>query len=91
MMTGQFTTYDGSRLFFRKWLPREPSGRVICLLHRGHEHSGRLEHIATHPDLAEYTIYAYDYRGHGQSPAPATGEFMDLVRDLDAFVRFVCE
>lgn len=45
-----FETFDQTRLFYRCWQPRDtyrtaasPPLRVLIFLHRGHEHSGRIE------------------------------------------------
>lgn len=39
-----FTTHDGVELFYRHW-PAEGTPRgAIVMLHRGHEHSGRMAH-----------------------------------------------
>lgn len=86
----EFITFDGESLFYREWKDTTWNNKVVILLHRGHEHSKRLEDIAQHPRLAGYKIYSYDYRGHGYSKAAATYEFMNLVRDLDGFVNFIC-
>lgn len=91
MQTGYFDGYNGDTLFFREWdTVGEANGKIVLLLHRGHEHSERLDGIARSSVFAGYKLYGYDYRGHGHTPTEATYEFMDLVRDLDAFVRFVC-
>jgi alpha-beta hydrolase superfamily lysophospholipase len=89
-----FSTHDGVDLFYRYWpalVPR-PRGAVV-LLHRGHEHSGRVEHLVDELDLPEHSFYAWDARGHGRSPgergaAPGVGA---VVRDLDTFVRHLCQ
>jgi alpha-beta hydrolase superfamily lysophospholipase len=87
-----FTTFDNQKLFYRTWEQDTPSnGKILLLLHRGHEHSGRLESIALKKEFAGYKVYSYDNRGHGETKVEATYEFMDLVRDLNAFVAFVCE
>jgi alpha-beta hydrolase superfamily lysophospholipase len=42
-----FRSHDGAALFFRHWPPSgggAPAGAVI-LLHRGHEHGGRMAHL----------------------------------------------
>lgn len=85
-----FATFDRMRLVYKTWMPvSEPSGRVLLFLHRGHEHSGRVaalvERIAGPGDLC----FAWDARGHGQSPGVRgdAPDFMALVRDLDAFVK----
>lgn len=90
MTTGTFTSIDGSELFYREWSPVTPNGKIVLLLHRGHEHSERLDPIARSGIFEGYKVFSYDNRGHGYTRAEATYEFMDLVRDLEAFVRFVC-
>ena len=87
----EFTTHDGSRLFYRHW-PAVNGGDAapaLVLLHRGHEHSGRLQHIVDELALEHFACFAWDARGHGRSPG-ARGDspsFAALVKDLDCFVR----
>lgn len=91
--TGTFKSFDDAALFYRKWEHEDvaSNGRIVIILHRGHEHSGRLESVAAKAEFAGYTIYSYDNRGHGYTEAGKNYEFMNFVRDLDAFVSFVCE
>lgn len=90
--TGTFKTFDEEELFYRQWKHEAPlNGRILIMLHRGHEHSERLESIAKEKAFEGYSIYSYDNRGHGYTKVDAAYEFMDLVRDLDVFVKFVCE
>jgi alpha-beta hydrolase superfamily lysophospholipase len=92
MVTGNFNTFDGKSLFYRMWQSNsEDNGKVLLLLHRGHEHSERLQQIAENEAFKGYTIYSFDNRGHGYSEVQAAYQFMDLVRDLNAFVAFVCD
>jgi len=89
---GAFKSFDEAELFYREWEHEVASnGRILIILHRGHEHSKRLESIAAKPEFAGYKIFSYDNRGHGHTKAESSYEFMDFVRDLDAFVSFVCE
>ncbi|WP_198552827.1 bifunctional alpha/beta hydrolase/class I SAM-dependent methyltransferase [Psychromonas sp. Urea-02u-13] len=91
MQTGTFVSFDKKPLFYRRWHNEETNnGKILLLLHRGHEHSLRLQSIANNKAFHGYTIYSFDNRGHGMTDLPATFEFMDLVRDLDAFAHFVC-
>ncbi len=91
MQTGTFLSFDEKPLFYRRWHNEQANnGKILLLLHRGHEHSKRLQSIANNPAFSGYTIYSFDNRGHGMTDLPATFEFMDLVRDLDAFAHFVC-
>lgn len=86
-----FETFDTAKLFYRTWEHDVVSnGRIIILMHRGHEHSARLESIAAQKAFEGYKIYAFDNRGHGETQVEATYQFMNLVRDLDSFVKFVC-
>ncbi len=86
-----FTSFDKTELFYREWEHEvSPNGRILIILHRGHEHSARLASIAAKPEFAGYKIFSYDNRGHGYTQAKAAFEFMDFVRDLDAFVSFLC-
>jgi alpha-beta hydrolase superfamily lysophospholipase/SAM-dependent methyltransferase len=89
---GSFVSFDQSKLFYRQWVPEDNSNdKILILLHRGHEHSGRLDQIAMRDEFSSYNIYSYDNRGHGHTKEKATYEFMNLVRDLDSFIKFVCE
>ena len=87
-----FETIDGTSIFYRHWPATAGAGdRAIVLLHRGHEHSGRLQHLVDELDLPSYAMFAWDARGHGRTPgrrgyAPSVGT---LVKDLDTFVRDV--
>jgi len=86
-----FHSWDGSELFYRQWPARDPARNAVILIHRGHEHSGRLQDLVDQLNLPECAIFAWDARGHGRSPgvrgdAPSFGA---LVRDLDCFARHV--
>jgi alpha-beta hydrolase superfamily lysophospholipase len=79
-------------LFYRRWpaASERPAG-VVVLLHRGHEHSGRMAHLVDELELPDFAFYAWDARGNGQSPGDrgdAPG-FAALVADLDAFVQHI--
>src|SRR5579871_21401 len=90
-----FTTWDGVRLFYRAWIPAEaatsPPARALVLFHRGHEHSGRLADLVARLDLPGFAVFAWDARGHGQSPGERgwADSFACLVRDADCFVKHI--
>ena len=89
-----FTSHDGMEIFYRVWHSASltPKGAII-LLHRGHEHSGRVAHLVEELGLDDYDFYAWDARGHGKSPGARgySPSFAASVRDLDCFVRHVCD
>ncbi|MEW9613085.1 bifunctional alpha/beta hydrolase/class I SAM-dependent methyltransferase [Shinella sp. S4-D37] len=94
MIESAFASHDGVELFYRAWPARSGTAKgAVVLLHRGHEHSGRVAHIAEELGLDDFAFYAWDARGHGRSPGERghSPSFAHSVRDLDCFVRHVCE
>lgn len=91
----RFTTFDESRIFYRHWPAASDNGprRAIVLLHRGHEHSGRLQHIVDELGYADTPVFAWDCRGHGLNEgergfSPSLGT---TIRDLDCFIKYISE
>ncbi|WP_313615754.1 bifunctional alpha/beta hydrolase/class I SAM-dependent methyltransferase [Agrobacterium sp.] len=94
MIESVFASHDGVELFYRTWPARSGSAKgVVVLLHRGHEHGGRVAHIVDELGLDDFAFYAWDARGHGKSPGQRghSPSFAHSVRDLDSFVRHICE
>jgi alpha-beta hydrolase superfamily lysophospholipase len=84
-----FRTHDGVKIFFRHW--RGAGDRAVVLLHRGHEHSGRMAHVVDELDLPEVSFFAWDARAHGHSEGEqgSSTTMATFVRDLDEFVRHI--
>src|SRR5436309_13820566 len=83
------TLRDGSKLFYRAWLPEKPTTKALLLFHRGHEHSGRWQETVAALGLDDVAVFAWDQRGHGRSPG-GRGPAPDLatgIRDADGRVR----
>jgi alpha-beta hydrolase superfamily lysophospholipase/SAM-dependent methyltransferase len=89
---GTFTSWDGTELFYRSWETAAASDRAVIIIHRGHEHSGRIARQVEDLGLTDFRAFSWDNRGHGRSPGERghAESYYHLVRDLDAFVRFVC-
>lgn len=85
----RFTTWDGNELFYRAWTPSAPTDKALILLHRGHEHCGRWQQVVERLRLEDVAIFAWDARGHGESPGKrgAAEDVMALEKDLDCFVQ----
>lgn len=86
-----FTTHDGVSLFYRHWPATAPRRGCVVMFHRGHEHSGRIAHLADELDLPEFDFFAWDARGHGLSPG-ARGDspsFGSSVRDVQTFIDHI--
>ena len=88
-----FNTHDGTRLFYRHWpgVSSATAERALVLFHRGHEHSGRLQHVIDELGLADFACFAWDARGHGQSPGERgdSPSFAASVKDVDYFIRHI--
>ena len=89
--TGFFTSHDGTDLFFQHWKPKKASKKAIVMFHRGHEHSDRMSHIVRELGLDNYHFFAWDARGHGNSPgergfAPSVAH---VVKDIDSFITYL--
>ena len=89
----EFHSFDQVPLFYRYWAgtTATPATQAIVLLHRGHEHSGRVTHLVDELDLPDTAFFAWDARGNGRSPG-ARGDapgFPALVRDLDSFIAHI--
>ena len=90
-----FTTHDDVELCYRHWpavaTTAATARRAIVMFHRGHEHGGRMAHLVDELDLADYHFFAWDARGHGQSPG-ARGDspsFATSVRDVQSFIDHI--
>jgi len=86
-----FETWDGARLFYRGWLPDNPTSKALLLFHRGHEHSARWQETVEQLGLDDTAVFAWDARGHGKSPGErGSAENLGVVvRDVEAFVQHI--
>jgi alpha-beta hydrolase superfamily lysophospholipase len=90
----RFTTWDGTELFYRAWLPQSgKADKALLLFHRGHEHSGRwLETVQSLNLGDDFAVFAWDQRGHGQSPGERGGaeNLAVVIKDADEFAKHIC-
>ncbi|MFA6238465.1 MAG: bifunctional alpha/beta hydrolase/class I SAM-dependent methyltransferase [Bacteriovorax sp.] len=89
-----FSTFDGEKLVYRSWTPSRDSvgeKKALIVIHRGHEHSGRLIELIEGINQPECWAFGYDSRGHGESGGPRgyAPSFSHIVKDLDTFVKFI--
>ena len=94
-----YNAYDGTAIYYRYWLTMPLEGiknasqplRQVILLHRGHEHSGRLAELGQQFAAAGYQVFAWDARGNGRSGGikDHAESVTELERDLDGFVQLV--
>nr|BDT29400.1 bifunctional alpha/beta hydrolase/class I SAM-dependent methyltransferase [Bacteriovorax sp. HI3] len=89
-----FKTFDNVDLVYRAWEPetkKDGPKKALIVIHRGHEHSGRLIDLIDGINQPEFYAFGYDSRGHGKSPGPRgyAPSFAHIVKDLDTFVNFI--
>lgn len=65
---GHFRTHDDLELYEQCWLPETSPKAKLAVIHGLGEHSGRYEDFAAWFVPQGYAVYAFDHRGHGQSP-----------------------
>ncbi|WP_128331695.1 bifunctional alpha/beta hydrolase/class I SAM-dependent methyltransferase [Apibacter sp. HY039] len=90
-----FATADGVSIYYRHWQPNQVNQyvRTIVILHRGHEHSGRVAHIVEELGFKDTSFFAWDARGNGKSEGERgySPDFATLVNDLELFIRHISE
>ncbi len=90
-----FDSIDHTRLFYRLWQPIAPRAdgvkRALIFLHRGHEHSGRIQPLLEQFGYQQDWAFAWDARGHGHSPGERgdAPDFQSLVQDFNAFIEHI--
>jgi len=83
-----FNTFDRNKIFYRVW-NFDKNKKTLIIIHRGHEHSERLNELAQDKKFLKYNIFAYDLRGHGYTETKTSPNAMDYVRDLTSFVNHI--
>lgn len=88
----QFISHDGTSLFYQRWASvSNTDQKAIILFHRGHEHSERMAHLVDELNLPDFDFFAWDARGHGQSPGERgdAPSFSACVKDIQYFVQHI--
>jgi alpha-beta hydrolase superfamily lysophospholipase/SAM-dependent methyltransferase len=82
-----FTTFDGLTLFYRYRQPQRQTKNTLLILHRGHEHSGRMMPSADKLSEGDFWCFSFDLRGHGLSQGERAWapDFNTWVKDLNSF------
>jgi len=85
-----FKGADDTELFFQIWEPTQSKGALI-ITHGQAEHSDCYQRLAQALEELSWTIYAWDYRGHGRSQGPRgyAADFTEYIQDFVSFVDFL--
>lgn len=90
MIFDYFKSFDNNDFAYRLWNFNK-NNKSIIIIHRGHEHSERLNDFANDKRFQEFNIFSFDLRGHGYTKAKSSPYSMDYVRDLEYFKNYICE
>jgi alpha-beta hydrolase superfamily lysophospholipase len=85
---GYFRGYKDYELFYQSWTPANPLGTLV-VTHGLGEHSECYNRLAEGLTDAQWTIHAWDLRGHGRSEGKrgVIQNFSDYTGDLAAFIE----
>lgn len=91
-----FKASDGKEIFYRFWpanIETDKSNKCFVLLHRGHEHSARLQYIVDELEMPDVPMFSFDARGHGHTEGPRgySPSVARTVRDIEDFVNFITQ
>ncbi len=86
---GHFRTHDDLMLYEQHWLPESAPKVLLAVIHGLGEHSGRYEDFAAWFVPQDYAVYAFDHRGHGQSPGQRghVDEWAEYREDMRTFLE----
>lgn len=87
---GTFTSFDGTRLFFREWKIMKPLANIL-IVHGLGEHSGRYLKLAEDFNQSGFSVFSFDLRGHGKSDGKRGHimNFNEYLYDLDNFKQML--
>ncbi|MHA1442890.1 MAG: alpha/beta hydrolase, partial [Candidatus Heimdallarchaeota archaeon] len=64
--TDFFNSFDEKKLFYRKWVPKANSKKIVFVgFHGGAVNSKNMKHPGEYFSKKGYPFYALDQRGHG--------------------------
>ena len=86
--TSTFNSKSGKRIFTRSWQPTTDARGIMILIHGLNSHSGYYQWVADQFTSAEYSVYALDLEGRGQSEGERffVESVYDYVNEVDQLV-----
>lgn len=87
--SGTFSGHDGLDLYYQQWQPDMPLKATLIIVHGLGEHGGRYMNLVNVLVPHDYAVFAFDNRGHGQSPGQIGHVrcFSEFRNDVVSFVR----
>jgi len=89
--SGNFTSFDGLKLYDQWWRPQSEPRASVVVLHGLCEHSSRYNEVAQFLTAQGYAVDTFDLRGHGKSEGIKSyiESFDNYLKDLDVFLNRV--
>lgn len=86
-----FLNRKGNYLYYQNWIPNGKSKAVLLIVHGLAEHSGRYKNVIEFFIPRGYTVYSFDYTGHGKSGGKKgyIERFSYYLDDLESFLALV--
>ena len=86
--SGNFTSFDGLKLYDQWWRPQSEPRASVVILHGLCEHSGRYNEVAEFLATHGYAVDTFDLRGHGKSEGIKSyiESFDNYLKDLDVIL-----
>lgn len=88
---GTFEGVGKLNLFYQTWQPQGKAKAILVIVHGLGGHSSKYGNIIKHFSPKQYTIYAFDMRGHGRSPGQRgyINSWAEFREDLRTFFDLV--
>ncbi|MHA1504965.1 MAG: alpha/beta fold hydrolase [Candidatus Heimdallarchaeota archaeon] len=90
--TDFFKSFDEKKLFYRKWVPKANSKKIVFVgFHGGAVNSKNMKHPGEYFSKKGYPFYALDQRGHGNCEKNDIGyvkNYQTYEKDVIAFTEF---
>ncbi len=87
-----FLGYQDLKLFYQRWIPEKTKGQLV-ITHGHGEHSENYQRVVDALAGEGWSIYAWDWRGHGRSQGQRgfARQFSDYCYDYEAFLSFLLQ
>ncbi|MBD2440735.1 alpha/beta hydrolase [Nostoc sp. FACHB-110] len=88
---GKFAGVGKLDLYYQNWQPQGKAKAILVVVHGLGGHSSKYGNIVQHFIPKQYTIYAFDMRGHGRSPGQRgyINSWAEFREDLRKFITLI--